>query len=86
MLMKELFSDEGMLIDPPFKKIAEIENAASSYATVLEERRPQKSALEMIDLFCSHIELQILRCWPSKAKEARELQKSLATKGESKNG
>jgi len=86
MLMEEIFGDEGMLIAPTFKKAAEVENAASSYATVLEEKRPQKAALEMIENFCAYIELQILRCWPSKAKAALQLEKSLGAKPESKNG
>lgn len=86
MLMEELFEDEGMLIDPPFKKIAEIENAASSLGTVLEERRPQKAASEMLHLFNAHIELQILRCWPSKVKAALEMEKDLRSQMEKQRG
>jgi len=77
LLMEEVFGAAGFLIDPPFKKLADIENAASSYSTVLEERRPKKETAEMIHAVCAHIELRILRTWPSKAMAAADLEKEL---------
>jgi chromosome partitioning protein len=77
MLMHELFQSGGFLVETPFRKMAEIENAAAAFSTVLEERRPLKSASEIIQGVCENIELNILKCWPSKAKEAHKLGKKL---------
>lgn len=76
-LMEIVFQQAKLLIKPSFKKSAEIENAAAAFSNVLEERRPKKDTAEMIENVCSHIELEILSTWPSKALEAEELRKRL---------
>jgi chromosome partitioning protein len=74
-IMKKIFGD--MLLNAPFYKTNEIENAAASMTTVLEDRRPQKKALEMISRFCREVEAEILHTWPSKQKEAFDMKKAL---------
>ena len=61
----------------PFVKMAEIENTASAMKTVIEDERPQKKALGMVELFCKQIEAEMLGTWPSRQKEAHRLRKEL---------
>lgn len=74
-IMQKIFGD--LMLDAPFYKTSEIENAAASMTTVLEDRRPQKKALDMISRFCMEVEAEILQTWPSKQKEAFEIKKAL---------
>lgn len=55
-----------------FYHTAEIGNAAIDFQTVLETKRPQKRALNIINNFCREIELEIQKTWPSKYKELKK--------------
>ncbi|MBA2710151.1 MAG: AAA family ATPase [Tatlockia sp.] len=52
-----------------FLHTTEIGNAAIDFQTALEVRRPQKRALNIINSFCSEIETEIWKTWPSKFKK-----------------
>jgi chromosome partitioning protein len=52
-----------------FLHTTEIGNAAIDFQTVLEVRRPQKRALNIINAFCKEIEIEIWKTWPSKLKK-----------------
>lgn len=60
-----------------FPMLTEIDNAAMSFKTLLEDRRPDKKALAAIEGFCKQIELECLKTWPSKAVDAAYLEKQL---------
>ncbi len=76
-MMLNIF-EEHMFVRP-LRRIADIENAAATFRTFFEERRPQKKQLEMATLVCEEIESEILRLWPSKnAEKAEQEQISLA--------
>lgn len=72
---------EGGIFKVPFVKMAEIENTASALKTVIEDERPQKKALSMVELFCKQIEAEMLGTWPSRQKEAFRLRKELEKHG-----
>lgn len=68
------------LLPCEFPSLAEVSNATTEFMTFLEDRRPQKKALKVIENVVDYIELEMLKTWPSKAIEANKLEQKL--KGE----
>lgn len=68
------------LLPCEFPHMTEIQNASTEFKTVLEDRRPQKKALGIIENLVDHIELDVLKTWPSKGAEAAALEAKLNNK------
>jgi chromosome partitioning protein len=68
------------LLPCEFPHMTEIQNASTEFKTVLEDRRPQKKALGIIENLVDHIELDILNTWPSKGVQAATLESRLKNK------
>jgi chromosome partitioning protein len=78
-LMEAAFGE--YLLPCEFPHMTEIQNASTEFKTVLEDRRPQKKALAIIENLVDHIELEALKTWPSKGAAAAELEAKLNTVG-----
>lgn len=76
--MRSIYGDS--IIPETFPIMAEVDKAANKFRTILEDRRPDKKALSIIEAFCKQIELECLKTWPSKAVEVAYLEKELKEK------
>jgi len=63
-IMKDVFGYHMM--SKYFLHTTEVGNAAIDFQTVLEVRRPQKRALNIINSFCRELEIEVWKTWPSK--------------------
>lgn len=71
--MFQIYGDS--MISEIFPMMSEVDKAAMSFKTLLEDRRPDKKALAAIEGFCKQIELECLKTWPSKAVDVAYLEK-----------
>lgn len=69
-LMQNVFGNS--MLGEFFLHTAEIGNAGLDYHTALEQRRPPKRALNIINQVCKEIEFEIWKTWPSKFKKLEE--------------
>lgn len=73
--MEKSFGD--YLLPCEFPLLTEVSNATTEFMTFLEDRRPQKKGLDIIENLTDHIELEILKTWPSKGLEIKALEEKI---------
>lgn len=69
-VMQEVFGTS--MLNEIFLHTTEIGNTAIDFQTVLEVRRPQKRALNIINQVCKEIEFEVWKTWPSKLRKLEE--------------
>lgn len=77
-LMQEAFGDN--MLREPMRRVKAVENAVSELKSVLEERRPDSSVMEMVDGWMEEIELLIMSTWRSKATAVHERRQAMLEK------
>lgn len=73
--MEKAFGD--YLLPCEFPQMQEVSNATTEFMTFLEDRRPKKAPLEIVDEVTDYIELEMLKTWPSKGIEVNALENKI---------
>lgn len=69
-LMREVFG--ASMFNSLFLETSEVRSAAASFDTVFDLKKPNQRALKILNSVCSEIEVELLKAWPSKAKQLVE--------------